>query len=143
MIDFNKALNTLEFYKITDMLASLAPTKGAKAMAAALVPSADMVEVQKRLRETTDAKNMSASNGSPSFGGVVDVTPSAERAVKGAMLTTRELLDVADLLHVTSRLVAYAGEKSETAGSLGVIFSRLVPNSRVEGAIKRAMFRRI
>ncbi|MBR6768987.1 MAG: endonuclease MutS2 [Clostridia bacterium] len=139
MIDFNKALNTLEFYKITDMLASLAPTKGAKAMAAALVPSADMVEVQKRLRETTDAKNMSASNGSPSFGGVVDVTPSAERAVKGAMLTTRELLDVADLLHVTSRLVAYAGEKSETAGSLGVIFSRLVPNSRVEGAIKRAI----
>ena len=131
MIDFTKAITTLEFYKITEMLASLAPTQGAKALAATLVPSGDIVTVQKRLRETTDAKNMSAANGSPSFGGVVDVTPSAERAAKGAMLTTRELLDVADLLHITSRLVSYAGEKSETAGSLGEIFSRLMPNTRV------------
>ncbi|MBQ7364201.1 MAG: endonuclease MutS2, partial [Clostridia bacterium] len=46
---------------------------------------------------------------------------------------------VADLLNVTTRLVAYAGDKGTTAGSLAELFSRLVPNPRVEGAIKRAI----
>ena len=139
MIDFNKAINTLEFYKITERLASLCPTEGSKALARSLTPYGDIVYVQKKLRETTDAKAMSAANGSPSFGGIVDVTTSAERATKGAQLTTRELLDVADLLNVTSRLVAYAGDKGATAGSLSELFSRLIPNNRVESAIKRAI----
>lgn len=139
MMDFTKALTTLEFYKITERLATLCATEGAKALARTLTPYGDIVYVQKKLRETTDAKAMSAANGSPSFGGIQDVTASAERAVKGAQLTTRELLDIADLLNVTSRLCAYAGQKSETAGSLAELFSRLIPNTRVEGAIKRAI----
>ncbi len=139
MNDFTKALSTLEFYKITDMLADLAATEGAKSLARALTPSGDPAKVARLLQQTTDAKAMTASNGSPSFGGVVDVTAAAERAAKGAVLTTRELIDVADLLHVVSRLAAYAGEKGSTAGSLTELFSRLVPNGRVEGAIKRAI----
>ncbi len=139
MTDFNKAVTTLEFYKITEELARLAATEGAKSMARSLMPSGDIVWCQKRLRETTDAKAMSAANGSPSFGGIVDVIPSAERAIKGAQLTTRELLDIADLLNVTSRLVSYAGAKGATAGSLAEIFSRLVPNPRVEQSIKRCI----
>ena len=118
MNDFTKALSTLEFYKITDMLADLAATEGAKSLARALTPSGDPAKVARLLQQTTDAKAMTASNGSPSFGGVVDVTAAAERAAKGAVLTTRELIDVADLLHVVSRLAAYAGEKGSTAGSL-------------------------
>ncbi len=139
MNDFNKAINTLEFNKITEMLAALAPTEGAKAMARRLVPSGDIAEITKQMRQTTDAKNMTASNGSPSFGGAVDITAAAERSAKGALLTTRELIDIADLLHIISRLVAYAGEKGATAGSLGEIFSRLVPNPRVESEIKRVI----
>lgn len=139
MIDFEKAIHTLEFYKITEELASLAATEGARALCRRLTPYGDIVYVRKKLRETSDAKAMSAANGSPSFGGVVDVTASCERAAKGAQLTTRELLDVADLLNVTARLVAYAGDKGATAGSLSELFSRLMPNSRVEQAIKRAI----
>ncbi len=139
MIDFKKALTTLEFYKITEELASLAATEGAKSLCRRLTPYGDIVYVRRKLRETSDAKAMSAANGSPSFGGVADVTASAERAAKGAQLTTRELLDIADLLNVTSRLVAYAGDKGATAGSLSELFSRLIPNGRVENAIKRAI----
>ncbi|MBR2987564.1 MAG: endonuclease MutS2 [Clostridia bacterium] len=139
MMDFTKAITTLEFDKITERLASLAQTEGAKALARKLVPYGDIVTVSKKLRETTDAKAMTAANGSPSFGGIIDVTASADRAAKGAMLSTRELLDIADLLNVTSRLVAYAGDKGATAGSLSEIFSRLIPNTRVESAIKRAI----
>ncbi|MBQ7365504.1 MAG: hypothetical protein IJW46_07890, partial [Clostridia bacterium] len=81
MMDFTKAIQTLEFYKITEQLAALAPTEGAKALARQLVPYGDIVYVQKKLRETSDAKAMSAANGSPSFGGITDVTVAAERAV--------------------------------------------------------------
>ena len=45
MMEFTKAITTLEFDKITEMLASLAPTEGAKAMARSLVPSGDTVAV--------------------------------------------------------------------------------------------------
>lgn len=139
MSDFSKAMGTLEFPKITEMLASLAQTEGARQKALALVPSGDRGEVTRRLQQTTDAKAMTAANGSPSFGGVTDVTQAAARAEKGSLLTRRELLDVADLLHVTGRLAAYAGEKGATAGCLSEIFSRLIPNGRVEQEIKRVI----
>ena len=139
MIDFNKAITTLEFYKITEMLASLAPTKGAKALASTLVPSADIVEVQKRLRETTDAKNMSAANGSPSFGGVVDVTASAERAQKGAMLTTRELLEIASVLRSARSLVDYIKNNKPFETVLDELFERLLPNRFLEDKITRSI----
>lgn len=139
MNDFSKAIQTLEFNKITDLLAALAPTQGAKALCYALLPSGDLAEVERRLRLTTDAKAMTAQNGSPSFGGVVDITSAVGRAEKGSLLTQRELLDIADLLHVTGRLIAYTGERGAVAGSLQEIFSRLVANHRVENEIKRVV----
>ena len=137
MKDFSAACRTLEFYKITEMLASMCATSGGASLCRSLQPSSDIDEVRIRQTQTTDAKSMTASAGSPSFGGVADITACADRAGKGASLSARELIEVGDLLNVTARLCSYADGKS--AGSLEELFSRLVPNKNVENRIKRAI----
>ena len=42
----SKALHTLEFDKILEMLAEIAPTEGSAEMARALTPSSDIVKVR-------------------------------------------------------------------------------------------------
>ena len=94
----SKALYTLEFDKITELLAELAPTEGSAEMAHNLTPSSDIEKVRLRQQHTTDAKTLIGLKGTPSFGRVKDIRPSVERAEKDAMLSLRELLDCAAVL---------------------------------------------
>ena len=134
-----KTLLTLEFDKICRMLADCAPTVGAKEQAMRLMPSADTVEVLRRLRRTTDAKRLGDAKGAPTFGSVKDVSEAAERAAKGAMLSTRELLEIARLLHSSRVLVDYIKNNKQFDTSLDEIFLRLLPNRYLEDRITRSI----
>ena len=103
----DKTIKTLEFDKICEMLADCAPTDGARSMAISLMPSGDITEVLRRQRRTTDARRLADAKGMPSFGSVKDVSEACERAAKGAMLSTRELLEVARVLRSSRVLVDY------------------------------------
>ena len=137
MSDFNKAIKTLEYNKILDMLAECAVTQGAKEMALATHPDDDEVSIRKKLTRTSDAKRLSAEKGAPSFGSVQDVQDSVERASKGAMLSARELLDCASLLECASGLCDYASGKNTDLGSLSEIFSFITPNKALSSEIRR------
>ncbi len=139
MTEFNKAIITLDFRKIREMLAECALTAGAKELALAASPDSDPVHIKKSLTETTDAKFLLAQNGNPPFGSAPDITDIVERAEKGAMLSPAELLDVASLLSSTSSLISYAGIKNAKLGSLGEIFARLVANPALEREIRRCI----
>ena len=89
------------------MLADCAPTEGAREMAMRLMPTGDTAEVLRRLRRTTDARRLCDAKGMPPFGSARDVSAACERAVKGAMLSTRELLEVGRLLRATRGLSDY------------------------------------
>ena len=134
-----KTLTTLEFDKICHMLADCAPTEGARSMALCLAPSGDIVEVLRRLHRTTDARRLSDAKGMPSFGSVKDVSEACERAVKGAMLTTRELLEVARLLHSARALSDYIKVNKPFDTTLDEIFARLLPNRHLEERITRSI----
>ncbi len=139
MISNEKYLITLEYDKIRTMLAECALTEGARAEAMRLVPS-DAPEVVKRnLRHTTDAKRLSFQKGTPSFGHAVDITGATSRAGRSATLTTRELLDVANVLYVARTLCGYISEDKNFETSLDEIFELLVPVSSLENSIKRAI----
>lgn len=139
---FDKAVKTLEFDKITAMLAECAPTEGAKALAYRLMPDNDRYMIEKKLRQTTDAKNLLTAKGMPSFGNVKDITASIDRAEKGAMMTPVELLDVAALLCTARRLYDYFfGDRKEgdPGEGLAEIFGRLVSDRPLETKITRAI----
>lgn len=135
----SKALHTLEFDKVRDILASLAPTEGSVELARTLTPTSDIEKVRIRQQHTTDAKTLIGLKGAPSFGRIKDVRPSVERAEKDAMLSLRELLDCAAVFKTARLLIDYVqGEKTPTT-SLSEIFDRLIPNRSLEEKINRSI----
>ncbi len=134
-----KTLNSLEFNKICELLATFAPTEGSKSMARMLSPSDDIDVVVRRQKFTTDAKRLINEKGMPSFGGVKDISESCERAEKGATLAPIELLNVAGVLKTSRTLQDYCYGNHIFDTSLDVIFDRLIPNKTLEERITRAI----
>jgi DNA mismatch repair protein MutS2 len=102
-----KTLSTLEFDKIRQMLADSCHTAGAAQMALMLTPTDRLDVAKQRQMRTTDAKRLADAKGMPSFGSVSDVSDLCERALKGAILTPRELLDAAALMRTSRQLLEY------------------------------------
>ncbi len=134
-----KYLYTLEFNKIRELLASKALTDGAKEMALSLVPAIDIDEVKLLQRRTADAKRLAGQKGNPSFGSVRDVGGALERADKGATLSTRELLDCANVLRTSRGLLEYIKSDRQFDTSLDEIFMRLSVHKKIEDSILRAI----
>lgn len=74
-----KALKTLEYYKIIDTLTEYASTEPGKRLCRELLPSCDYQEILQNQQETSDAVTRVRQKGSISFGGVKDITDSLKR----------------------------------------------------------------
>ena len=134
-----KSKTKLEFDKVLEMLADCALTEGAKQMALQLSPEDTADRVLRRQRRTTDARRLCDAKGMPSFGMVTDIGDACERAVKGAVLTTRELLDVANVWRTARLLLDYIHTNHIGDTSLDEIFARLIANRRFEERISRTI----
>ncbi len=139
MIFTDKTRSVLEFDKIIGMLASLCATAGARARALSLMPSDDRVVVSRRLTATTDAKRLVDAKGYPGFDAMEDVPEAAERAEKGATLSTVELLHIASMLRSVASCVDYASTNRTFDTVLDEIFRRLLPNRTLENRISRCI----
>ncbi len=135
----SKALHVLEFDKITELLAELAPTEGSAEMARSLTPSSNAEKVRLRQQHTTDAKTLIGLKGTPSFGRIKDIRAAVERAEKDAMLSLRELLDCAAVFKTARLLQDYVQGEKTPQTSLGEIFDRLIPNRSLEEKINRSI----
>ena len=99
--------STLEFDKIKALLAECSMTEGAGAKALMLEPTSDPVVIVRRQNRTTDALRLANAKGMPTFINIRDVGATCERADKGAVLSMRELLDVAAVLRSARMLIDY------------------------------------
>ena len=134
-----RILNTLEFNKITEMLADCTLTEGAKMLALQLRPTDDMEHILLRQRRTSDAKRLLNQKGTPSFGMVKDIGDACERADKGAVLSTRELLEIASVLRTSRMLLDYIQGNRLFETVLDEVFARLIPERTLEEKITRAI----
>ena len=134
-----KTIKTLEFDKICAMLETCTHTEGAASLARALRPTDDPVVVRRRLQRTTDARRLADAKGAPSFGRIKDISAACERAEKGAVLSMRELLDVAGVLRTTRILVDYHTGNHPFDTVLDELFDRLLPDRKLEERITRAI----
>lgn len=136
-----KSLKTLEYYTILDQLAEHCVSRRAKEQAKALRPMQDAEEVRELLTETDDAKHLMTTGGAPAFGGIRDVSSALSRANMGGVLSTRELLDVASLLHAANQVRKYGSEQQEKgeSTSLDGYFARINSNKYLEDKISRAI----
>ncbi len=131
---YEKSLQTIELPAVLELLAGKAVSDGAKALARALRPAGEMGMVRERQSETTCAKTMMETKGSPSFSGLKDVRPALARADMGGMLNTRELLDIAGVLFCTRAVASYAAGRGDN-GCLKRFFTALSPNRFLEEKI--------
>ncbi len=135
---YEKSLQTIELPAVLELLAARAASDGAKELARGLRPSADVRQVRERQAETTSAKTMVETKGSPSFSGLKDVRASLARADLGGMLNTRELLDIAGVLFCARAVSSYASGRGES-GRLKRLFDSLTPNRFLEERITTAI----
>ena len=98
-----KALKTLEYDKIIDMLSRCASSPLGQARCRALTPSDDLSVIRSMQSQTSDALNRLFRKGSISFGNVKDIRPSLKRLAVGGSLNQMELLTIAGLLENAGR----------------------------------------
>ncbi len=139
MLFSEKTLKILEYDKIIERLADLCSTQGAKGRAYSLYPTDDFDTVKIRQTKTEDAKRLVNAKGYPSFSAPESVAASAERAYKGAVLSQKELLDIASLLKSSRAMLDYISTDKPFATSLDEIFLRMLPNRELEEKILRSI----
>lgn len=139
MSNFERAQRTLEFNKILDMLADCSHTEGAAGMALQLKPTADAERVRQLQEQTGDAKKLASMKGTPSFGFIKDINPALGRADRGAILTMREILDIAAVLRTARLLLDYINTDKKYDTSLDEHFGRLSPQRALEERIGRTV----
>ena len=136
-----KALKTLEYYKITELLEGFATSPMGKDMCRHLTPSEDLGQIQILQQETADALARVYQKGSLSFGGVKDIRGSLKRLEIGGTLGTGELLDIAGLLENAGRAKSYSRRDTDEGNtdSLDPMFEILEPLTPLSTEIRRCI----
>ncbi len=136
--DFKKAVTTLEFDKIRGIVASFACTESGKAKAERLMPSVSLELIRTWQSETTQARFYLETKGVPPFGSVPDVSGHVEMAKKGASLSAKALLGIADVLSAGLALDTYLS-LAEKAPLLEEYRARLSRNRYLRDRITSAI----
>lgn len=136
-----KALKTLEYYKIIDMLEAFATSSIGKNKCRQLRPLDNLTEIETMQQETADALSRIYQKGSLSFSGVKDVRGSLKRLEVGSTLGIRELLAIRSLLENASRAKAYSRRETENehTDSLDNMFELIEPLSPLATEIGRCI----
>lgn len=136
MTQYERSTATLELPAVLAMLEHEAVSDLAKSRALTLAPSTDEAEVCRRLAETSAARGMMVTQGSPSFSGVKDVRPSLQRAEMGGVLNTRELTGIAGVLAAARAAKSYAaGDGKREKTCIDYLFQSLQANRYLEDKI--------
>lgn len=99
-----KHWTTLELPKVLARLANYTAFSAGSELTRALAPAFDRDTVARRLRETSEARRLLDAKSDVSLGGVHDVRPLAEAALRNGTLLPQELLDVRSTLAVARDL---------------------------------------
>jgi len=137
----SKALKTLEYTKIIDLLTARVVSQMGKDQAAALIPMTQLRDINRAQQETTEAATLILRKGSLPLGGIRDVRTSLQRALVGGMLTIEELLHVGDFLYVCGKILDYGrpDERYESCEAIQPLFDGVLTSDFLESEIKRCI----
>lgn len=135
----NKYLKTLELDKILEMLAELTSNEETRKMALALRPDCDLKRTRYECLKTFQAFNLSVQFGTPPFSSFKDITSTAARAKSGAVISLRDLMDIAAMLRQIKGLSDWYGHCENMETELSYLFSRLKPNDWLLEKLERSI----
>lgn len=135
----NKYLKTLELDKILEMLAEFTSNEETRKMALALRPDCDLERTRYECLKTSQAFNLSVQFGTPPFGNFKDITSTAARAKSGAVISLRDLMDIAAMLRQIKGLSDWYGHCENIQTELSYLFSQLKPNDWLLEKLERSI----
>ena len=130
------SIKTLELDKVLKMLADCCSLFDAKQAALELYPQTNPKKVLELLYETDDAYKLTAAFGSPSFSACRSVNNALAKAESGGVLSTRELLDIGDVLRTVRSLYEWRSHcENVPTKAIKPYFEMLIPNKYFEDKI--------
>lgn len=111
-----RALKTLEYYKIRDEVAKYCTSSIGKSHIEKLVPSVDFAEVTTLLEEMDEGLSLLRLRGNVPMGGITDIRPHAKRAQIGGMLSPIELMETASTIRASKILRQFIENVEESEG---------------------------
>lgn len=138
--DISRNAKTLELDKILELLSLQAGLADTAENALSLTPSSDFEEVKASLAKTNDAYIFMSKYSAPSFGAAKNVSSPLKRAQASAVLSIKELLDIAETLRIIRGVKVWrenCGGLKDT--SLEDYFYSLIPNKYLEDKINFAI----
>lgn len=134
-----KALRVLEFTKIRDQLAGCALTEPGRDFCLELLPLDTLSQAAHAQEETQEALTLLSRRADHPLRAFKDVRPWLSLSQKGATLSTRALLDIADCLRAASAAKAALNSDNESTPILHGLSGSLITNYPLERGIKDAI----
>ncbi len=137
--EMNKYLKTLELDKILEMLAELASNDETRRMALAVRPDTDLERIRYENTKTNQALELSIQFGLPPFTNFKDISTAAKRAKSGAVISLRDLMDIAAMLRQIKSLFDWYRSCENVETELSYLFSQLAPNDWLLEKLERSI----
>lgn len=135
-----KALRTLEFDKIINILTEFASCPGGRKLCEQTKPLDELEKIRTLQTQTTDALTRVLRSGSLSFSGTRDILESLKRLEIGSILGITELLNISSVLKVTSRAKSFSRKEESAANdSIDYMFEALEPLTPLNNDITRCI----
>lgn len=122
-----RTLRVLEYHKIQENLASFAKSEPGKEKCLTLLPSIHREEIVEAQKDTAEAYRAVLKKSNPPLFGIRDQGDSFVRLEKGAMLSTRALMFLGDLLRGAEAMQSYFSADEEGYHRLKGMIQTLVP----------------
>ena len=135
----DKYLKTLELDKILDMLADLTSNEETRRMALEVRPDNDLERVRYECLKTSQAFSLSVQFGTPPFSNFKDISTVTARAASGAVISLRDLMDIAAMLRQIKALADWYSHCENVETELSYLFSRLQPNDWLLEKLERSI----
>ena len=137
-----KTLNTLEFPKVRERLASYTSFSASRALALELLPVSDIEQVRRAQRITTEAVRLLALRPDVTIGGTRDVRELARRAELGSLLDPEDILLVRATLAAgrnLRNLIVHTAEQKGGLDTLRFIADGITLLPKIEQEIERCI----
>lgn len=135
----NKTIKLLEFNKILDMLSSLAVSDRARNRINKLQPYSDIAEAERHCGETTEARRLLESIGSPPLAAMDELDKVMSLLGKDTMLLPAQLTSVAVFLTTCRRMKQYLKRGESASPVLSAFGMSIDPAEELEEEITRCI----
>ena len=137
-----KTLQTLEYPKILDRLASYCAFNASAQKARAMLPTTDLYEARRRQAVTAEALKLLSMRPDTTIGGARDVREYAQAAARHVILEPNQLLDIKYTLVAARSLRRVFEKQGENFPNISEIALRLPPPLGLVDAISRTLSER-